>query len=190
MNSDSESDSPSKPQNVQATHSPGHGSGSAQANPSTKDHSQNGDSPGLQQTSGRELDDSHDPQQVGRADTMSVISNNLVRNTVTTQQVEECLPWRRNMYASRWFSLLVALIMIEACTCFLLIIILQGLFITDPFGKGTIGGTGATALQAGNQVLTLSFAATYLIPGFLGALVLWWILALFSSSIWRCVWLI
>jgi hypothetical protein len=85
----------------------------------------------------------HSPAHVVRVNTMTVVGNQTTSDTANAQRIRTLLPWHheRNLYTSKWFGALVALLMLQVSALFLTIITLQAVSGTEDdslFQSGTV----------------------------------------------------
>jgi hypothetical protein len=90
------------------------------------------------------LDESPDNPHIARADTMHILQNQTRLQPTATQRLRDPLPWRYDIYASRWFGTLLSTIMVLVSGYFLVIVVLQAL------------GPELAGLQAGGEILLSS----------------------------------
>jgi hypothetical protein len=74
---------------------------------------------------------------------MTVVGNQTTSDTANAQRIRTLLPWHheRNLYTSKWFGALVALLMLQVSALFLTIITLQAVSGTEDdslFQSGTV----------------------------------------------------
>jgi hypothetical protein len=122
------------------------------------------------------LDDSQENHHIARANTMHILQNQTRIPPTPTQGSRDLLPWRYDIYASRWFGTLLSTIMVLVSGYFLVIVVLQAL------------GPELAGLQAGGEILLSSVGLAYFValPVSL-AFYLWFQLAIIFSSIWAPV---
>ena len=113
------------------------------------------------------VDDPQENHHIARADTMHILQD---QPRPATGRSRDLLPWKYNIYASRWFGALVAIIMLIVSAYFLDIVVLQAV------------GSGLGDLQLGRD----SVAYCVALPISL-AFYLWFQLAISFSSIWAPV---
>ena len=119
------------------------------------------------------VDGPQENHHIARADTMHILQD---QPRPATGRSRDLLPWKYNIYASRWFGALVAIIMLIVSGYFLVIVVLQAV------------GTGLGDLQLGGDtfISPLGVAFFVALPVFF-AFYLWFQLAIIFSSIWAPV---
>lgn len=120
-----------------------------------------------------EQSDSDDVQEchhTSRTDTMNILRDD-THGAGEAQNIRNVLPWKRDIYTSRWYGVLISFFMLAVSILFLFI----------------VGFQAAGLLNAGALLLNPIVITVYVFPILAGVLFLWLLLAVCFSSIWGAV---